>query len=59
MAAWQGARWQVTAFSGVRRLIHMHTHVDDIERALRKDMPEIVRVVGHAEPERSVKRPSA
>ena len=40
-------------------IAEMHTHVDDIERALRKDMPEIVRVVGHAEPERSVKRPSA
>jgi divalent metal cation (Fe/Co/Zn/Cd) transporter len=31
-------------------IAEMHAHVDDIERSLRKEMPEIVRVVGHAEP---------
>lgn len=28
----------------------MHVHVDAVERAVRADLPEIVRVVGHAEP---------
>jgi cation diffusion facilitator family transporter len=28
----------------------MHTHVDAIERAVRQDIPRIIRVVGHAEP---------
>ena len=31
----------------------MHTHVDAIERAVRRDIPSIVRVVGHAEPTRA------
>ena len=28
----------------------MHSHVDAIERSVRRDIPEIIRVVGHAEP---------
>lgn len=28
----------------------IHTHVDTIEHAVKRDVPEIVRVVGHAEP---------
>ncbi|MEJ2118004.1 MAG: cation diffusion facilitator family transporter [Alphaproteobacteria bacterium] len=28
----------------------IHGHVDDIEHGIRKDIPDIVRVVGHAEP---------
>lgn len=31
-------------------IVHMHDDVDAIERALRQEIPEIVRVVGHAEP---------
>ena len=31
----------------------MHTHVDSIERGVRRDIPDIVRVVGHAEPLRT------
>lgn len=34
-------------------IAEMHTHVDAIERALRRDIPAIVRVVGHAEPLRA------
>jgi cation diffusion facilitator family transporter len=28
----------------------IHTHVDNIENAVRQDIPDIMRVVGHAEP---------
>jgi divalent metal cation (Fe/Co/Zn/Cd) transporter len=31
-------------------IVDVHNHVDAIERALRQEIPEITRVVGHAEP---------
>jgi divalent metal cation (Fe/Co/Zn/Cd) transporter len=36
----------------------MHDFVDRVDRALRQDMPEIVRVVGHAEPAKSLPVPA-
>ncbi len=35
---------------GDRSIEDVHTHVDAFERAVRQGLPEIVRVVGHAEP---------
>ena len=31
-------------------ITEMHTHVDALERKVRQEIPEIIRVVGHAEP---------
>lgn len=36
----------------------MHDFVDRVDRALRQDIPEIVRVVGHAEPAKSLPVPA-
>jgi len=30
----------------------VHSAVDDIERTLRRELPDIKRVIGHAEPDR-------
>ena len=33
-----------------RTVYDVHEHVDEVERGLRRQFPEIVRVVSHAEP---------
>ena len=33
-----------------RSILDVHNHVDAFERAVRQALPEIGRVVGHAEP---------
>lgn len=37
-----------------RTIVDVHDHVDALERAVRQGLPEIVRVVGHAEPRPAV-----
>ncbi len=36
--------------SGVLSIVEVHDHVDAFEREVRLRFPEIIRVVGHAEP---------
>jgi cation diffusion facilitator family transporter len=36
--------------SPTQSIAEMHNHVDALERAVRQEIPEIIRVVGHAEP---------
>lgn len=35
----------------------VHAQVDAVERLVRQDLPEIIRVVGHAEPDKSMETP--